>query len=76
MSDKKVVGFGSVIGFMDLANGVKVAELADVKGHYLLGDQPYVSTSYIVRIERNSDDNVIEIETKNTIYRKEVNENG
>lgn len=71
MSDKKVVSFGSVIGFMDLADGVKLAELADIKDHYYLGDQPYVRTSYIVRIEHDTDGNVSEIETKNTIYRKE-----
>ena len=75
MSDKKVVMFGQFIGWVDHGRGSIQAGLADVKGHYRLGDEPVVRTSAVVRIEYADTEGgrtPVEIETLNTIYRKET----
>lgn len=65
MSAKKVVTFGKCL--REPAVGYSTI-LSDVKGHYALGDQPVVTTSYVLSV--SDDGNTIE--TKNTIYKKET----
>ena len=75
MSDKKVITFKDFLGWVDHPAGAIQASLGDVKGHYRLGDEPFVRTSAVVRIEYADTEGgrtPVEIETLNTIYRKEA----
>lgn len=69
MSAKKEVQFSEVLATPEVG---KTAYLLGVRGHYRLGDQMTVFTSYVIDIR--DDGNTIE--TKNTIYKKVPYEGG
>ena len=74
MSDKKVVMFEEFLGWVDHPAGAIQAQLGNIKSNYRLGDEPFVRTSAVVRIEYETTAEgrqPVEIETLNTIYRKE-----
>lgn len=48
------------------------ARLSGVTGHPLLGDEPAVTTSRVYRFAYDESGEVIEVETRNTIYRKDT----
>lgn len=69
MSAKKEAQFSEVLRTPEVG---RTAYLLGVKGHYRLGDQLTVFTSYVIDIR--DDGNTIE--TKNTIYKKVPHEGG
>lgn len=78
MKDKPIVYFGKIIGWKGLVSdeGRMRVVLADVTGHPILGDQPVVNTSVVMRVDRGDPvppfdyGEIREIETLNTVYRK------
>lgn len=50
-------------------SGYKYAKVAGVTDHPRLGNTPLIRTSKIVGVVRNSDGDIVEFETLNTIYR-------
>lgn len=46
------------------------ARLSGVTGHPLLGDEPAVTTSRVYRFAYDDSGEVIEVETRNTLYRR------
>lgn len=68
---KPVVAFGEFAGWGEHPySGDLNAALRNVEGHPELGAQPVVYTSRIERIGYGDDGAPVEIETRNTIYRK------
>lgn len=69
---KPIVYFGKIAGWRGYdENGAALqAVLTDISEHPRLGDEALVTTSRIVRLDRNEAGGVIEIETLNTIYRQ------
>lgn len=63
MAAKKEVMFREVAWAPVVGDSVT---LLGVRGHYRLGDEPVVHTSYVVDVRDNGDT----IETKNTIYKR------
>lgn len=48
------------------------ARLSGVTGHPLLGDEPAVTTSRVYRFAYDDSGEVNEVETRNTIYRRDT----
>lgn len=65
---KQEATFGSIVGYTDFGDRGICAVLSEVRDHPGLGDEPWVRTSRIERLEYGSNGEVIVVETKNTIY--------
>jgi hypothetical protein len=69
---KPVVNFKEVIGFIDVGGFGVRALLRDVTNHPVLGDLREVNTSAVLRMQYDANmTELVELETLNTIYRKE-----
>jgi hypothetical protein len=69
---KPVVNFKEVIGFIDVGGFGVRALLRDVTNHPVLGDLREVNTSAVLRMQCDANmTELVELETLNTIYRKE-----
>jgi hypothetical protein len=55
MAEKKVVKFKKLIGFAEYETGRIRAVLEGVSEHYRLGDQPYLTTSLVVKVDSVTD---------------------
>lgn len=70
MADKPVVNFARFVGWgTHPYSGELNATLGGVEGHPSLGNEPIVHTSRLERIGYADDGGVVEVETRNTIYR-------
>jgi len=69
-SDKAVVNFGNVANIERHISGKYTATLVNISKHPRLGNEPIAYTSAIKRIEFNDDGDIVEVETRNTMYRK------
>lgn len=70
MADKPVVKFERFVGWgTHPYSGELNATLGGVEGHPVLGDEAIVYTSRLERIGYADDGAVVEVETRNTIYR-------
>lgn len=73
MADKPVVSFKEFVGWGEHPHsGEMNATLRGVTGHPALGDERIVYTSRVERIGYDDDGVPSEIETRNTIYRREA----
>lgn len=70
MAEKPAVQFGRIIGWKDRYNGAVSVSLGEKTGHPILGPQRVIHTSRVERIAYNENNEPVEIETKNTIYRR------
>ena len=70
--EKPVVIYGRLAGWEDHGERGVTAHLRNVQGHPRLGGPPAVYTSRVLRVEHDSDGHVKEIETQNTIYRRQT----
>lgn len=68
---KPVVTFDTFAGIID-RNARIAAVLEGVRGHPILGDERVVYTSRVERIGYDDAGEVVEIETRNTIYQRAV----
>lgn len=69
-STKPTVLFGRFVGWgKHPLSGELNAALADVTGHPKLGDERVVYTSRLERIGYADDGSVVEVETRNTVYK-------
>lgn len=72
MSNKPVVKFDNIIGWIDRGDRGIRAELSGIRKHPRLGNPTRVTTSLIEKIEHESDTyRVTRIETLNTVYERE-----
>lgn len=69
---KPTVTFGDVIaiGPGEGNSHLVSARLSDIEGHPRLGALPVVYTSGVVRVEKDANGDVYELETQNTIYKR------
>jgi hypothetical protein len=67
---KPIVHFTNGATIVGAGNGRLQAHVYGVEDHPLLGAEAWVTTSLVQEVTKDADDNIIMIETQNTIYKK------